>query len=115
VSVSSMGALRHGGRWESGHVRVGIGMRCIPAYATIAATACYRLLAQTPSTPRALLATAQWASRTEDHSGSTLSWCRSRARVHGGPRANSSPMRIETQRGTGPGRLVVVVCLQGLR
>jgi hypothetical protein len=36
VSVSSMGALRHGGRWESGHVRVGIGMRCIPACATTA-------------------------------------------------------------------------------
>jgi hypothetical protein len=62
VSVSSMGALRHGGRWESGHVRVGIGMRCIPACATTDATACYRLLAQTSQTPRAL-ATPQWASR----------------------------------------------------
>jgi hypothetical protein len=44
---------------------------------------CYRLLAWTPRA----LATAQWASRTEDHSGSTLSWCRSRAHVQGGPRA----------------------------
>jgi hypothetical protein len=35
-----------------------------------------------------------------------LSWCRSLQRVHGGPRANPSPMRIETQRGTG----VVVFC-----
>lgn len=38
LSVSSMGALRHGGRWESGHVRVGIGMRCIPACATTPAS-----------------------------------------------------------------------------
>jgi hypothetical protein len=34
AAYSSMGALRHGGRWESGHVRVGIGMPSIPACAT---------------------------------------------------------------------------------
>ena len=41
------------------------------------------LLAQTP---RASLRRS--GPPVEDHSGSTLSWCRSRARVHSGPRVN---------------------------
>ena len=65
VSVSSMGALRHGGRWESGHVRVGIGMRCIPACATTPAS----------QGPR------HGSVPGEDQTGSTLSWCRSHTRV----------------------------------
>jgi hypothetical protein len=60
---------------------------------------CYRLLAQTSQTPRALATAEVGLPLFEDHSGSTLSWCRSRANVHGGPRANPSPMRIEAQRG----------------
>ena len=64
-------ARRQMGKWAT--VRVGIGMRCHPCVRH------HRLLA------RALAAVASRVS--EDQTGSTLSWCRSRAPVQGGPRA----------------------------
>lgn len=67
ASVSSMGALRHGGRWESGHVRVGIGMPCIPACATTTAS-------QGPRRGSVPERGSSWIN-------AKVSWCRSHACV----------------------------------
>jgi hypothetical protein len=70
-------ARRQMGKWAT--VRVGIGMRCHPCVRH------HRLLA------RALAAVASPAS--EDHTGSTLSWCRSLAHACcGGASHLPSPM-----------------------